>query len=76
MKTLQRTQHHSDRFPIRVVQFGDGNFLMGFADYIIDRLNHQSGFQAGIAVVKARLGGVDESTQGAGGAFHPVYQAF
>lgn len=41
--------------PIKVIQFGSGNFLRGFADYIIDALNDH-GYNAGVAVIKNRPG--------------------
>ncbi len=56
MKTLNRSFTAAQPLPIKVIQFGDGNFLKGFADYIIDKLNEQ-GFNCGVAVVKNRPGG-------------------
>ena len=38
--------------PIRVMQFGEGNFLRAFADYFIDILNEKTDFNGGIAIVK------------------------
>lgn len=38
--------------PIRVVQFGEGNFLRGFVDYMIDMANEQGIFNGGVAIVK------------------------
>ena len=40
--------------PIKVVQFGEGNFLRGFADYMIDIANEQGNFNGTIALVKPR----------------------
>lgn len=39
--------------PIKIVQFGKGNFLRAFAGYAFERLNKEIGFNAGIAVVPA-----------------------
>lgn len=44
--------------PIKVVQFGEGNFLRAFVDYVIDRLNLEAGFQAGVVVVQPLNGGL------------------
>ncbi|APU68894.1 tagaturonate reductase [Christiangramia flava] len=41
-----------EKLPIKVVQFGEGNFLRAFVDYIIDKLNKQADFNAGVAVVQ------------------------
>lgn len=38
--------------PIRVIQFGEGNFLRAFADYMIDILNEKTDFNGSIAIVK------------------------
>ncbi len=45
------------RLPIKVIQYGEGNFLRGFADYIIDKLNKEADFNAGVAVIQPRAGG-------------------
>lgn len=41
-----------NRLPIKVVQFGEGNFLRAFVDYAFHRLNNEIDFNAGIAVVQ------------------------
>ena len=40
------------KFPIKVVQFGEGNFLRAFVDYAFQMLNKKVDFNAGIAVVQ------------------------
>lgn len=40
------------KLPVRVVQFGEGNFLRAFVNYIIDKLNKEAGFNAGVAVIQ------------------------
>ncbi|QBN19516.1 tagaturonate reductase [Flavobacterium nackdongense] len=40
------------KFPIKVVQFGEGNFLRAFVDYAFQRLNKELEFNAGIAIVQ------------------------
>ena len=39
-------------YPIKVVQFGEGNFLRAFADYMIDIANEKEAFGGSIAIVK------------------------
>lgn len=48
-KTAQIEQH----YPERVVQFGAGNFLRAFVDWMIQRLNQETDFAAGVVAVKA-----------------------
>lgn len=38
--------------PIKVVQFGEGNFLRAFVDYMIDIANEKSNFNGNIVIVK------------------------
>lgn len=40
------------KLPIKVVQFGEGNFLRAFVDYAFQVLNKKENFNAGIAVVQ------------------------
>ncbi len=46
-----------EKLPIKIVQFGGGNFMRGFTDYIIDQLNKKAGFNAGIVNVQPTQGG-------------------
>ncbi len=43
--------------PVRVVQFGEGNFLRAFADYMIDIANQRGTFDGDIVIVKPRESG-------------------
>ncbi len=36
----------------RFLQFGEGNFLRGFVDWMIDRLNKENGYDGGVVVVQ------------------------
>jgi len=40
------------KLPVKVVQFGEGNFLRAFVDYAIQKLNKEIDFNAGVAVVQ------------------------
>ncbi|MDF4202305.1 tagaturonate reductase [Maribacter sp. SA7] len=42
----------SKRLPIKIVQFGEGNFLRAFVEFAIQTLNSEVDFNAGIAVVQ------------------------
>ena len=65
MKQLNRnTVNHLKNYPIKVLQFGEGNFLRAFVDYAIQTLNDQCDFKAGVAVVQPLSGGmVDKLNQ-------------
>src|SRR5690554_430742 len=53
MKLLNRQNANitSDR-PIKVLQFGTGNFLRGFVDWVIDILNEKTDFHADVQIVQ------------------------
>ena len=41
-----------EKLPIKIVQFGEGNFLRAFIGYAFQELNKAVNFNAGIAVVQ------------------------
>lgn len=45
---LPRTQ-----YPVKILQFGSGNFLRGFADWMVQVANEKTGFNAGVSVVQS-----------------------
>ncbi len=53
MKTVTEVVKKRAQRPVRVLQFGEGNFLRAFVDYMIDIANEKGLMDAGIAVVKA-----------------------
>ncbi len=58
-------QHQPDRYeqvrswPERIIQFGEGNFLRGFVDWLVDELNERGHFGGRIVVVAPRRSGAD-----------------
>ncbi len=39
-------------YPVRVIQFGEGGFLRGFADWVLQKLNDIGEFNGSVAVVQ------------------------
>ncbi len=56
MKSLNRSTFNTKKYPTKIIQFGDGNFLRAFIDWMVHKLNKTTNFNAGIIVVKARPG--------------------
>ncbi|WP_027377881.1 tagaturonate reductase [Kaistella palustris] len=48
----------AEKLPIKVLQFGEGNFLRAFVDYAFYKLNKEVDFNAGIALVQPLEGGM------------------
>lgn len=52
MKRLNRTNFPTETRPIKVLQFGEGNFLRAFVDWILQDLNDNGVINANVAVVQ------------------------
>ena len=52
----QETVSEITRYTERIVQFGGGNFLRAFCDWVVQVLNEEAGFDSGIVLVKATPG--------------------
>lgn len=52
MDVLNRSMTNPVKRPVKVVQFGEGNFLRGFVDYMIDIANEQGKFDGSIVLIK------------------------
>lgn len=60
MKLNRKNLNLHDKLPIKVVQFGEGNFLRAFVDYALQKLNNGVGFNAGVTVVQPIESGLTE----------------
>ncbi|NME71039.1 tagaturonate reductase [Flammeovirga aprica] len=67
---LNRTTAIVNPRPIKVVQFGEGNFLRAFIDWMIHEMNVQSDFNAGVAVVQPIPQGLGELLDAQDGLYH------
>lgn len=47
----------SGRYPEKIIQFGEGNFLRGFVDWQVDKMNKKADFKSSVAVVQPRANG-------------------
>lgn len=56
-KLNRQNSGHNTRLPIKIIQFGGGNFMRGFTDYVIDKLNKETDFKGGIVNLQATPNG-------------------
>ena len=64
METINRSMTGKKERPIKVLQFGEGNFLRAFVDYMIDIANEQGVFDGDIVIVKPiEFGSLDRFKQ-------------
>ena len=66
--TASRPQQH----PIKVLQFGGGNFLRAFADWMIDLLNEHANFDGSVQIVQSTKSGKGDLLNEQQGLYHVV----
>ena len=49
---LNRASHQCPSYTERVMQFGEGNFLRAFVDWMLDKMNKEAGFDGGVVAVQ------------------------
>ena len=52
METLSKKISNAADRPVKVLQFGEGNFLRAFVDYMFDVTNEKTDFNGGVVIVK------------------------
>ena len=68
MKGIVETVKTVDR-PIRVLQFGEGNFLRAFVDWIVDNLNEKAGFDGNVMMVQPLANGMGDMINAQNGLY-------
>jgi tagaturonate reductase len=70
LNPLNRKRIDTPARPVRVLQFGEGNFLRAFADWIIDILNEQTDFNGAIQIVQPLPQGMARQLNSQDGLYH------
>ena len=52
MNVLNRTNNTVNTYSERILQFGEGNFLRAFANWMIHEMNKKAGFDAGVVAIQ------------------------
>jgi tagaturonate reductase len=60
MEKLSKQLRPKNNAPVKVLQFGEGNFMRGFVDWQIQQLNKQGLFQGNVAVVQPLENGLSK----------------
>lgn len=60
--------------PIRIIQFGEGNFLRGFVDWMIDILNEKTNFNGNIQIIQPLQKGMGEWINEQDGLYHVLLE--
>lgn len=70
MMKLNRNTANVSIYPTRILQFGEGNFLRAFTDWIVDRMNKDGNFNTGIDVVQPLAQGMVNMLNEQDGLYH------
>lgn len=60
MKKIQEIYKRENELPVKVLQFGEGNFLRAFVDYLIDTLNEKGIFNGSVTLCQPIERGLSE----------------
>ncbi len=75
MKQLNRqTAEAPGQHPVKVVQFGEGNFLRGFVDWMIDLMNERTGFGGQVHIVQPLDKGIVHLLNQQDGLYHVLLE--
>jgi tagaturonate reductase len=70
MKTLNRQNVSATQYPERIIQFGEGNFLRAFVDWIIYNMNKKVDFNSSVVVVQPIDKGMVDMLNDQDGLYH------
>ena len=75
MKTLNKETCTKVQRPERIIQFGEGNFLRAFVDWIIFNMNEKTNFNSSVVVVQSIEHGMVEWLNGQDCLYHVSTQS-
>lgn len=71
MENLNRkTAKGAKLYPEKIIQFGEGNFLRAFVDWIVYNMNQKADFNAGVVVVQPIENGMVDMLNDQDGLYH------
>ena len=70
MQPLNRTTAKAKQYPTKIIQFGEGNFLRAFVDWIVWNTNQKTDFNAGVVLVQPIDRGMVDMINAQDGLYH------
>ena len=70
MKLNRTNVENASKYPTRVLQFGEGNFLRAFADWMIQKMNNEIDFNTGVDVIQPLSKGMIDLLNEQDGLYH------
>lgn len=72
LKKLNRSTVNTKERPVKVLQFGEGNFLRAFTDWVIDILNEKTDFNGNIQIIQPIAQGMATQVNEQDGLYHVI----
>jgi tagaturonate reductase len=72
LRTLNRQTVSLQKRPVKILQFGAGNFLRGFCDWMVDILNETTDFNGNVQIVQPIRQGMGSDIDTQDGLYHVV----
>ena len=73
LKKLNRKNASAEKpRPVKILQFGEGNFLRAFVDWMVDILNEKTDFNSAIEIVQPIAKGMANEVNAQDGLYHVV----
>ncbi|MBX2945120.1 MAG: tagaturonate reductase [Cyclobacteriaceae bacterium] len=73
MKKLNRaTSGTVQKYPVKVLQFGEGNFLRAFVDWMVDVMNEKACFNGSVQIIQPLANGLGKLINDQNGLYHVV----
>ncbi|HKZ38529.1 MAG TPA: tagaturonate reductase [Chryseolinea sp.] len=72
LKKLNQTTTPNVIRPVKILQFGEGNFLRAFVDWIVDILNEKTDFNGAIEIIQPINRGMTDMVNKQDGLYHVV----
>ncbi|MDM8161778.1 tagaturonate reductase [Labilibaculum sp. K2S] len=74
MRQLNRETVPSQELPIKILQFGEGNFLRAFVDWMVDIMNKEHNYNSGVAIVQPIEFGMTDMLRKQDNLYHHIYR--
>ncbi len=73
LKKLNRsTAGVPNPYPVKILQFGEGNFLRGFVDWMVDVMNEKADFNGSVQIIQPLANGMGNLINEQNGLYHVI----
>ena len=69
-KLSRKSANVTKTYPERIIQFGEGNFLRAFVDWIVFNMNNKADFNSSVVIVQPLANGMIDMLNDQDGLYH------